>query len=259
MQFKKVFLAGAAALLAFNAFALEKITIGATPTPHGEIVAFTQALFEKRGYALDFKEFSDYLTPNFALNDKELDANLYQHVIFLEDFNKNKGTQLVALAPVVVLPMAIYSNKIKDLKDLKEGATVALPNDPTNESRSLDLLEKAGLATFKKVAQKTPLDIVDNPKKLKFKEVEAAQVPRALEDVDLGVVTTNYALGAGLNPQKDGIFMEDKENRYAVMVLAVRKGEENSAKAKVMKEVFQSPEVAQFIQEKFDGAAFPAF
>ena len=247
------------ALNSLNLAALEKITIGATPTPHGEIVAFTKTLFEKRGYSLDFKEFSDYLTPNFALNDKELDANLYQHAIFLEDFNKNKGTNLVALAPVVVLPMAIYSHKFKDFKNIPEGATIAVPNDPTNESRALDLIEKAGWATFQNVAQKTPLDIVDNPKKLKFKEVEAAQVPRALEDVDFGVVTTNYALGAGLNPKRDGIFMEDKENPYAIMVLAVRQGEENSNKARTIVEVFHSPEIAQFIKEKFDGAAFPAF
>ena len=255
----KFLLAGVLSAVTLNAAALEKVVIGATPTPHGEIVAFTKTLFEKKGYALDFKEFSDYLTPNHALNDKELDANLYQHVIFLEDFNKNKGTNLVPLGPVVVLPMAIYSNKIKDLKDLPNGATVAVPNDPTNESRSFDLLEKAGLVKLKNVPQKTPLDIVENPKNLKFKEVEAAQVPRALEDVDLGVVTTNYALGAGLNPQRDGIFMEDKENPYAVMVLAVRKGEENSAKSKAILEVFHSPEVAKFITEKFDGAAFPAF
>lgn len=255
---KKLVLILALLFVSANAKDEKTIIIGATPTPHGEIVAFTKPLFEKRGYKLVFKEFSDYITPNIALNEGELDANLYQHEPFLEDFNKNKGTKLVSIGSVVLVPMALYSNKIKKLDELKNGALIAVPNDPTNESRSLELVERAGLAKFKNVAQKTPLDISDNPKKLRFVEVEAAQVPRALADVDVGAVTTNYALGAGLNPLKDGIFIEDKTSRYSIVV-AVRKGDEKGEKAKIIMEILRSKEVAEFINKTYKGAVIPTF
>lgn len=245
----------------FSSFALaneKTIIIGSTPTPYGEILDFSKPLFEKRGYKLVHREFSDYLTPNIALDEKELDANLFQHKPFLDDFNQNRNTHLLALEPIVLVPMAIYSNKIKDLKELKDKAKIALPNDPTNESRALELLQKAGLIKLNDKSLKTPLDIISNPKKLEFKELKAAQTPRALADTDIAVITTNYALGAGLNPLEDGIFIEDQTSSYAI-VIAVRKEDANSEKTKAIKEVLYSKEVADFIRTTFKGAVLPIF
>ncbi|EAH4910464.1 methionine ABC transporter substrate-binding protein, partial [Campylobacter jejuni] len=180
----------------------------------------------------------------------DLDANLYQHKPFLDDFNTHKGTNLNSLGAIVLVPMAIYSNSIKDIKDIPNGAKIAIPNDATNESRALDLLAKANLIEFKSQSTlKTPIDISKNPKKLKFIELKAAQLPRALNDTDLAVITTNYALGAGLNPLKDSIFMEDKDSLYAI-VLATRKGEETSQKSLVIKEILTSDKIKNFIIEK---------
>ncbi|TQR34449.1 methionine ABC transporter substrate-binding protein [Campylobacter sp. MIT 99-7217] len=233
------------------------IIIGSTPTPYGEIIAFAKPLFEKRGFKIIHKEFNDYVTPDLALQSKDLDANFYQHKPFMEAFNKNNKANLVSLGAVVLVPMAIYSNKIKNLKDLKQGARVAIPNDPSNEARSLELLQKAGLIEFQAGLEATPSDISKNPKKLKFDELKAAQLPRALSDVDIAVIMTNYALGAGLNPLKDGLFLEDKTSNYAI-ILAVRKGEENTEKSKILKEILQGKEVGDFVRKNFDGAVIPA-
>ncbi|EAJ1924648.1 MetQ/NlpA family ABC transporter substrate-binding protein [Campylobacter jejuni] len=258
MNIKKIFLSVLFTIsLSFGAD--KTIIIGATPTPYAEILNFSKPLFQEKGWKLIVKEFNDYNIPNIALNEKDLDANLYQHKPFLDDFNTQKGTNLNSLGAIVLVPMAIYSNSIKDIKDIPNGAKIAIPNDATNESRALDLLAKANLIEFKSQSTlKTPIDISKNPKKLKFIELKAAQLPRALNDTDLAVITTNYALGAGLNPLKDGIFMEDKDSLYAI-VLATRKGEETSQKSLVIKEILTSDKIKNFIIEKYKGSVIPTF
>lgn len=179
--------------------------------------------------------------------------------LFLEEYNLKKGSNLIATTPVLIAPVGVYSKKIKNLENLKEGARVAIPNDATNESGALDLLAKANLIEFKSQSTlKTPIDISKNPKNLKFIELKAAQLPRALNDTDLAVITTNYALGAGLNPSKDGIFMEDKDSLYAI-VLATRKGKETSQKSLVIKEILTSDKIKNFIIEKYKGSVIPTF
>ncbi|HHP0358727.1 TPA: MetQ/NlpA family ABC transporter substrate-binding protein [Campylobacter jejuni] len=258
MNIKKIFLSVLFTIsLSFGAD--KTIIIGATPTPYAEILNFSKPLFQEKGWKLIVKEFNDYNIPNIALNEKDLDANLYQHKPFLDDFNTHKGTNLSSLGTIVLVPMAIYSNFIKDIKDIPNGAKIAIPNDATNESRALDLLAKANLIEFKSQSTlKTPVDISKNPKNLKFIELKAAQLPRALNDTDLAIITTNYALGAGLDPLKDGIFMEDKDSLYAI-VLATRKGEETSQKSLVIKEILTSDKIKNFIIEKYKGSVIPTF
>ncbi|EGF1229997.1 MetQ/NlpA family ABC transporter substrate-binding protein [Campylobacter jejuni] len=258
MNIKKIFLSVLFTIsLSFGAD--KTIIIGATPTPYAEILNFSKPLFQEKGWKLIVKEFNDYNIPNIALNEKDLDANLYQHKPFLDDFNTHKGTNLSSLGTIVLVPMAIYSNFIKDIKDIPNGAKIAIPNDATNESRAIDLLAKANLIEFKSQSTlKTPIDISKNPKNLEFIELKAAQLPRALNDTDLAIITTNYALGAGLDPLKDGIFMEDKDSLYAI-VLATRKGEETSQKSLVIKEILTSDKIKNFIIEKYKGSVIPTF
>ncbi|EAK1936725.1 MetQ/NlpA family ABC transporter substrate-binding protein [Campylobacter jejuni] len=247
-----------ACILNLSSLFAQNITIGATPNPFGSLLELMKDDFKNKGYELKIVEFSDYILPNRALEEKELDANLYQHKPFLEEYNLKKGSNLIATTPVLIAPVGVYSKKIKNLENLKEGARVAIPNDATNESRALELLEKAKLIELNKNTLKTPLDINKNPKKLKFIELKAAQLPRALNDTDLAVITTNYALGAGLNPLKDGIFIEDKDSLYAI-VLAARRGEETSQKSLVIKEILTSDKIKNFIIEKYKGSVIPTF
>ncbi|EAL3281989.1 MetQ/NlpA family ABC transporter substrate-binding protein [Campylobacter coli] len=246
-------------LLNLSPIFAKTITIGATPNPFASLLEKVKDDFKDKGYELKIIEFSDYILPNRALEEKELDANLYQHKPFLEDFNAHKGTKLSSLGSIVLVPMAIYSNDIKDIKNIPNGAKIAIPNDATNESRALDLLAKAGLIEFKTSSTlKTPINISKNPKNLKFIELKAAQLPRALNDVDLAVITTNYALGAGLNPLKDGIFIEDKDSLYAI-VLAVRQGDEKNEKSLILKEILTSDKIKNFINEQYKGSVIPTF
>ncbi|WP_072216237.1 MetQ/NlpA family ABC transporter substrate-binding protein [Campylobacter coli] len=244
--------------LAVNLTAAETISIAATPVPHVEILEQVKPELEKQGYKLEIKEFTDYVLPNLAVDSGEVDANFFQHTPYLEEFNKNKGTKLTKVANVHIEPMAVYSKKYKSLDDIKEGATIAIPNDPTNESRALDIIAKKGLVEFKEKALKTPLDITTNPKKIKFVELKAAQLPRALNDVDFAVINSNYALSANLNPAQDGVFIEDKESPYA-NILVVKTGNENDPKIQALAKVLQSEKVKQFIIEKYKGSILPAF
>ncbi|EAJ1632024.1 MetQ/NlpA family ABC transporter substrate-binding protein [Campylobacter upsaliensis] len=245
-------------LLFHFVFANDKtIIIGATPTPHAEILEFSKALFKEKGWNLEVKEFADYVLPNLALMQGDLDANLYQHKPFLDEFNANQKSKLVAIDNIILVPMAGYSKKIKDKDLIPQNAKIAIPNDPTNESRALDLLERAGLIKLNDKVLKTPLDIVDNPKKLKFLELKAAQLPRALSDVDVALIPTNYALGAKLNP-KDGLFIEDEGSLYAI-VLAVQEKDKDGEKAQVIKEVLKSEAIKKFIEEKYNGAVISLF
>lgn len=257
MSIKNILLAS---LLGFavSLGAAEKVVVAATPVPHAEILEQVKPELEKSGYTLVIKEFTDYVLPNLATDNGEVDANFFQHTPYLKEFNKSRGTKLIGVSAVHIEPMAVYSKKYKNLDDISEGATIAVPNDPTNESRALDIIAKSGLVSFQDKALKTPLDIIDNPKKLKFAELKAAQLPRALNDVDIAVINSNYALAANLNPVKDSIFIEDKDSPY-VNILVVKEGNEQNPKIQALIKALQSEKVRQFIVEKYGGAVVPAF
>lgn len=234
------------------------IKVGATPVPHSEILEVVKPLLKAKGYDLEIVEFTDYVTPNIAVDEGELDANFFQHVPYLTEFNANKNTNLVKTVNVHLEPMGLYSNKIKALSELKDGASIAVPNDPTNESRALDILVKEGLMTFNDVALKTAVDIKDNPKNIQIKELDAPQLPRVLDEVDIAIINTNYALAANLNPVKDALVIESKDSPYANIV-AVKAGNENTDYIKALNEAINSPEVKAFIKEKYNGSIVEAF
>lgn len=238
--------------------ASQTITVGATPVPHAEILEFVKADLANEGFELVVKEFNDYVQPNLATDSGELDANFFQHIPYLEEFNKNKGTALVSVAGIHLEPMGVYSRKHSSFTIVSDGVSIAVPNDPTNESRALDIIAKTGVVTFKESALKTPLDIVSNPKNIVFKELEAAQMPRALDDTDFAVINSNFAMAAGLKPTKEALVMEDKSSPY-VNVLVVKAGNEESAKTKALIKALQSEKVKAFIDEKYQGAVVPAF
>ena len=234
------------------------IKIGATPVPHVEILEAVKPLLKAKGYDLQIVEFTDYVTPNIAVDEGELDANFFQHAPYLNEFNANKNTQLVKTVNVHLEPMGLYSKKIKSLDELEDGASIAVPNDPTNESRALDILVKQGLLTFNDVALKTVVDIKDNPKNLKIKELDAPQLPRVLDEVDAAIINTNYALAANLNPLKDALVIESKDSPYANIVV-VKKGNENTEYIKALNEAINSDEIKKFIKEKYNGSIVEAF
>ncbi|TYP49244.1 MetQ/NlpA family ABC transporter substrate-binding protein [Thermosediminibacter litoriperuensis] len=236
------------------------IKVGATPVPHAEILNVVKPLLEKEGITLEIVEFTDYVQPNLKLAEKELDANFFQHIPYLEDFSKEHNLDLTYIAKVHIEPMGIYSQKIKNLSELKEGATIAIPNDATNGGRALLLLQSAGVIKLRPDAgiKATVADIVENPKNIKISELEAATLPRVLPDVDAAVINTNYALEAGLVPTKDALFIESADSPY-VNILAVRRGDESRPELKKLAEALNSPEVKKFIDEKYQGAVVPAF
>ncbi len=227
-----------ACILNLSSLFAQNITIGATPNPFGSLLELMKDDFKNKGYELKIVEFSDYILPNRALEEKELDANLYQHKPFLEEYNLKKGSNLIATTPVLIAPVGVYSKKIKNLENLKEGARVAIPNDATNESRALELLEKAKLIELNKNTLKTPLD--------------------ALDDVDIAIINSNFALGAGLNPSKDTIFREDKNSPY-VNYVVVRSEDKNSEKTKVIDEILRSDKFKAIINEHYKDILIPAF
>lgn len=237
-----------------------KIKVGATAIPHAEILNFVKPLLADEGVDLEVVEMADYVRPNLAVSDKELDANYFQHIPYLEEFAKEHNLDLAIASKIHIEPMGIYSQKVKSLDEIKNGDTVAIPNDPTNGGRALLLLEKAKLITLKPDAGITATiqDIVENPNNLIFKELEAPQLPRSFEDVTLAVINTNYALDANLNPTKDALLIEQADSPY-VNILVVRKGDENRPEIEKLAKVLTSPEVKQFIEEKYQGAIIPAF
>ena len=237
------------------------LKVGATPVPHAEILEIVKPLLAKQNIDLQIVEFSDYVQPNLALNDKELDANFFQHEPYLDNFiSEHKELKLKNAGGVHIEPMGIYSKKIKELTALPNGASIAIPNDPTNGGRSLLLLEKAGLLKLREGAgvKATVQDIADNPKNFKFQEVEAAQVPRTLDDVDAAVINTNFAMQVNLVPTKDALFMEDKTSPY-VNIVAVREGDEKRPEIEALMKALTSKEVKDFIDSKYKGAIVPAF
>jgi hypothetical protein len=231
------------------------IIVGATAGPHAEVVEAAAKEAEKKGLKVEIKEFSDYITPDQALTDGSIDIAVYQHKPFLDNFNKQHGTDLIPVGDAILMRMGIYSNKYKDVKDIPSGGTVSIPNDPTNEGRGLQLLEQAGLIKLKEgVGMKaTPADVVENPKNLKFKELEAAQLPRSLDDVDASAITMNFVMSAGLSPKEQGIFLESRDNPLAVMIIAVRNKDKDQPAYKKFIEAYQSDTVKKFITEKYKG------
>ena len=259
---KKVllFTALAAALTASFAQANEKLVVAATPIPHAEILELVKPTLAKEGVDLEIKVFTDYVQPNTQVAEKRLDANYFQTLPYLENFNKGKGTNLVTVIGVHVEPIGGYSKKIKNISELKDGATVAIPNEGSNAGRALLLLQKNGLITLKDPtnALATPKDIASNPKNLKFKELESALLPRVLDQVDLDVINTNYALEAGLNPARDALIIEDAKSPYVNFLVARPDNKDSDAIQKLAK-ALTSPEVKAFIEKKYNGAVVPAF
>lgn len=236
------------------------IKVAATPVPHAEILAVVKPILEKEGVDLEIVQMTDYVRPNLALDEKDVDANYMQHKPYLDDFVQKRGLKLTSIANVHVEPMGIYSKKITSLNDVGDGATVTIPNDATNGGRALLLLQKAGLLKLKDNAgvAATVNDIVDNPKNLKITALEAPQLPRTLNDATLAVINTNFAMEANLVPTKDALFIEQKDSPYA-NILVVRSGDENRPEIVKLKQALTSPAVKKFIEEKYKGAIIPAF
>ena len=256
---KMIFALLALAALAAPASAAEKIILGVTPFPAKEIADVAKAVVAKEGYELVVKEFTDFVQPNLALQDKSLDANFFQHVPYLENMKSEKNLDIVPLVKVHLLPIGIYSQKVKSLKEVKDRSVVAVPNDPTNGFRAYKLLEREGLLKMKPGNKLTAADIVENPKKLKVIELEAPQLPRTLPDTAISVINMNFAVDAGLDPTKEALALESKESPYAV-VLACRSKERESAKIKALAKALNSPEVKKFITEKLSAkGVVPAF
>ncbi len=240
----------------------EKITVkvGATPVPHAEILNLVKASLEAEGVTLEVQEFTDYVLPNTSLNDKLLDANFFQHLPYLEKFNTENNMALVSVAKIHVEPMGAYSEKLKSKDEIADGATVAIPNDATNEGRALLLLQAEGFIKLKDEngLTQTPKDIVENPKNLKFQEIEAASLPRVLVDVDFAIINTNYALEASLNPTEDALFIEGDQSAYANILVAREDNKDSEGIQKLIK-ALQSDEVKKFLEEKYKGAVVPVF
>ncbi|MBE6442778.1 MAG: MetQ/NlpA family ABC transporter substrate-binding protein [Desulfovibrio desulfuricans] len=257
---KRLLLALAAVLaLAVPSFAAEDIVVGVTPFPHKDIMLAAKPLLAAEGYNLVLKEFTDYVQPNMALASRQLFANFFQHQPYLDNMNKEKELGLVSVGKVHIEPLGVYSRKIKKLAELKKGDSVSVPNDPTNEARALRLLEANGVIAVKPGALVTVADITKNPLSLKFHELDAAQLPRALDDVTCAVINTNFAGEAGLVPSRDALIMEGSESPYA-NVIAVRGEDKDSPKVKALMKAVQSPEVKEFIRKKLEPRGIvPAF
>lgn len=240
------------------------LKVAASPTPHAEILNVAKEVLAEQGIDLEVVEFSDYVQPNLVTESGEVDANYFQHKPYLDNFNKEKGTHLVSAEGIHFEPFGLYPGKTKELKDLQDGATVAVPNDATNEARALLLLQDAGLIKLKdpKDINATPKDITSNPKNLKFKELEAAVVPTVIKDVDIAALNGNYAIQAGFDPTKDTLATEKADGLAAKTyqnILVVKEGNENTAKTKELKKVLKSDEVRDYINKNYKGAVVPVF
>jgi len=263
MSFKKFAPVAAlafSALFAASSVQAEKLSVAASPVPHSELLEFVKPALAKEGVELDIKVFTDYVQPNAQVADGQLDANFFQHKPYLDTYNAERKTDLVSIGVVHVEPFGAYSTKIKSLDELKEGAQVALPNDPSNGARALLLLQSQGLVKLKDPEDllATARDVVENPKKLRFRELEAATLPRVLPDVDMALINTNYALEAGLNPTEDALFIEGEDSPYANLVATTAAKKDDAAIQKLVK-ALQSDEVREFIKTQYKGAIVPAF
>ena len=236
------------------------LTVAASPTPHAEILKQCVPILKEQGIDLVVNEYSDYVIPNTAVEDGDEDANYFQHIPYLDDFNATRGTHLVNVAAVHIEPMGVYAGKTASLEELADGATIAVPSDATNEGRALLLLETQGLIKLADSTNlsSTPNDIVENSKNLEFVEMEAAQIPSSLADVDLAVINSNYALGAGLNPTEDALVLESADSPY-VNVLVVKEGNEETPAVLALIEALHSDTIRTYIEETYGGAVIPAF
>ncbi|KXS49023.1 D-methionine transport system substrate-binding protein [Halanaerobium congolense] len=236
------------------------LKVGATPVPHAEILEFIKDDLAAEGIELDIVEFTDYVTPNLALDDGSIDANYFQHIPYLNQFNSDRDLNLKSVIKVHIEPIALYSEEYTNLEEIPEGASIAVPNDPSNEGRALLLLHNKGIITLDDPTNlsATPIDIIENPKNLKFEELEAAQLPRVLPDVAAAVINTNYALEADLNPLEDALIIEGSDSPY-VNVVAVKAENVDSEKIKILRKVINSKKVKEFIIEEYEGAVVPAF
>lgn len=242
---------------------LTKLTVAASPSPHGEILEAAREELAKEGFELEIIEYTDYILPNNVVDQGEIDANYFQHGPYLDDFNKENGTDLVAVAEIHYEPFGLYEGKSKSIEELQDGASIAVPNDTTNEARALILLEDQGLIKLKEGAgfAATKNDIASNPKNINIVELEAAQLPRTLPDVDLAVINGNYAIDAGLKVA-DAIATEDKESVSAetyANIIAVKRENEEKDSTKALIKALQSDHVRQFIESTYSGAVVPIF
>jgi D-methionine transport system substrate-binding protein len=235
-------------LLPVQALAAERLVVGVTPFPHKDIMLAAAPLLAQAGYTLEIKEFTDYVQPNLALAEKQLFANFFQHIPYLDNMNAEKKLGLAWIAKIHIEPLGLYSQKIKSISELKKGDLITVPNDPTNEARALRLLEANGLITLKEGALVTVKDIVQNERGLSFKEIDAPQLPRTLPDVAAAVINTNFAGEAGLIPAKDALISEGKESPYA-NILVVRGEDKESPAAQALVRAVQSPEVKKYIED----------
>ena len=238
----------------------EDIKVGVSPGEHAEIMEEVAKVAAPKGLNIEVIEFSDYVVPNQALNDGDLNANSFQHRPYLENQIKDRGFELVEVGTTITTPMGVYSDKIKDLADLPEGGKVAIPNDPTNGGRALLVLQELGVI---KLAEGTglvpsPLDVTENPKNLSFLELDAAQLPRTLADADIAIINTNYASASGLNAKEDAIASEKADSPY-VNIIVVRKGDEGADWVKPLVEAYHSPEVKKFIEDKYQGSVITSW
>ena len=249
--------------LGATAFAADTVTlkVGATPTPHAEILEFAKDILAEQGIELDIVEYTDYVQPNEAVESGDLDANYFQHTPYMDTFNEENGTHLVSVGLVHYEPFGIYPGATATLEELEDGAVIAIPNDGSNETRALLLLQQEGLITLEDgidaSSNATVYDIAENPHEFEFQEMEAAQLPNVLDDVDIAVINGNYALQAGLNAGDDALAVEDASGDGAITyanILCVKEGNEENEAVLALLEVLQSDEVAQFIEETYDGA-----
>ncbi len=257
------FIAGlglAAGLVSAPAMAEDQIKMGVTAGPHAEIMEQVKKLLEKDGVQMKVVEFTDYIQPNAALSAGDLDANSYQHQPYLDAQIKDRGYKFVSVGSTITFPMGVYSKKIKSINDLKQGARVGVPNDPTNGGRALLVLQAKGVIKLKADAglKATPLDIVENPKKIKIVELDAAQLPRSLDDFDAAVINGNYAESAGLSPTKDAIAVEASTGPYA-NVIAVRIADKDKPWVAKLVKAYHSPEVKKFVLEKYKGSVITSW
>ncbi|WP_406448407.1 MetQ/NlpA family ABC transporter substrate-binding protein [Streptomyces sp. NBC_00876] len=237
------------------------LVVAASPTPHADILGFVKKnLAAKAGLKLEVKEFTDYVLPNTATETGQVDANFFQHQPYLDDFNKKNDTHLVSVGTVHLEPLGLYSKKVKDLGDIKSGQTIAVPNDTTNEGRALQLLAENGLITLKDgVGTSAKLSDITDKKGLEFKELEAATVPRALNDVDAAVINGNYAIEADLKPATDALALEKADGNPYANIIAVKKGNEKDARVQKLVKLLHSDEVKKFIEDSYQGSVIPAF
>jgi D-methionine transport system substrate-binding protein len=250
----------AIACLPLAGLAADKLIVGASPTPHAEILEHIKPMLARQGVDLEVRVFTDYIQPNAQLAEKRIDANFFQHQPFMNEYNRTRGTNLVKVADVLIAPFGAYSRKVKNVKDLRENAVVAIPNDAVNAGRALQLLHQAGVIQLSDPANNmaTERDIVANPKRVTIKQFEAPMLPRTLSEVDLSIINTTFALEAKLDPGKDALFLEGDKSLF-INLLAARPENKDSPAMKKLAAALRSPEARDYINTRFKGSLVPVF